>query len=184
MVTRGGFGSYAAWVHSVLDAMNYVVVDSVFHVARTVVMSVETARVGFILGEQQFRLTLTDQPAAAVLWFLDLDYVIARRAKDGALRTRAPRPRVPEPHGGQHVQLCRLRTPIRYGDLDQNIFRRAFRVFHEYVEVAVLVECSRVYQLKFTRTPPPVPVLLDELLVRKRGLGVFIQVLHIGVGRR
>src|ERR1700688_2580906 len=79
VVARRGFGSDAVWINRVLGAMDYVVVDSVFHITRAVVMSVETACVGFILGEQQFRFALTCQSAAAVLWFLHLDYISARR---------------------------------------------------------------------------------------------------------
>ena len=62
---------------------------------------------------------------------------------------------------------------------DQNISRRCLRVLDEHVEVAVVVEDSRVEQLVFHVIAPALLVCLHELAVGVRALRVLVQVLHV-----
>src|SRR5882762_9421300 len=94
-------------------------------------------------------------------------------------------PYISKPHRGQQIELRFLRTAIPGRDLDQNVFRRRLGIFHKHVEIAVIIEHARVQQLVFRVASFSLPIFLDELRVRVGRLGIFIQVLHVGMrGRR
>jgi hypothetical protein len=82
------------------------------------------------------------------------------------------------------VQRGRLRSAVPDGDLDEEVFRGRLGVFDEHVEVAILIEHARVEQLVLALVPAPVTVGPDEVAVRISRLGVLVEILHVGVGRR
>src|SRR5215467_2009349 len=96
----------------------------------------------------------------------------------------APRPGIPKPDCRQQAQLRGFWPAIRDTDFDQDVLRGRLRIFDEDVEVPVLTEDARVDELELSFSSPSPPILLDELLVGKRSLGIFVQVLHVGVGWR
>src|ERR1700733_12620902 len=59
----------------------------------------------------------------------------------------APGPSIPEPKRWKHVNVRCFSPSIVDTYLDQDIFGRLLGIFHEHVEIAVLVENSRVEQL-------------------------------------
>ncbi len=94
------------------------------------------------------------------------------------------RPDISKPQRRQQIELRFFRPAIPGRDLDQNVFRRGLGVFHEHVEIAVFVEYARVHQFEFRFALPSLAIFLDELVVRKSCLGIFVQVLHVGMRRR
>ena len=78
----------------------------------------------------------------------------------------------------------RVRAAIAHADLDQNVGWRLLGVFHEDIEVAILVENAGINQLvlRFGATAPP--VRLDQIAIRKFILRIFVEHLHVRVGRR
>ena len=94
------------------------------------------------------------------------------------------RPVVAEPQGGQQVQLGLFRPPVEGGDLHQEVFRAAFGVLDEDVEIAVAVEDAGVQELILKLFPIASPVRLHQVGVREGRLGILVEELHVGVGRR
>src|SRR5512143_4003379 len=92
-------------------------------------------------------------------------------------------PVVPVPERGQEVQLRRLRTAVEGCDLHQNVFWTGFCVLHEDVEIAVIVEYPSVEELVLHLVPGALFARLYEIAVRKSGLRVVVEVLHVRVRR-
>ena len=59
-----------------------------------------------------------------------------------------------------------------------------FGVFHEHVEISVIVEDTGIEQFVFELLPRSPPVGLDQVPVGKLALRVLVEVLHVGVRRR
>ena len=78
----------------------------------------------------------------------------------------------------------RVRAAIAHADLDQNVGGRLFGVFHEDIEVAILVENASINQLVLRFGATASPIRLDQITIRKFTLWIFIEHLHVGVGRR
>ncbi len=93
----------------------------------------------------------------------------------------APGPGVAEPNGWKQAETGGLRTAIRDCDLDEDVFDIGFRVFDEHVEIAVVVECSGVEQFVFRIVPAAAAIFFEKLRVRKCGLGIFVEILHVGM---
>src|SRR3954467_9092954 len=77
-----------------------------------------------------------------------------------------------------------LRTTIGYGDADRDIVRTALGILSEDVEVAVLVEDTAISELEFQVGLAPPAVFLDQPVVGKLRLRVFVECFEIGVGGR
>ena len=69
-------------------------------------------------------------------------------------------------------------------DLNANIFRSSLRVLDEDVEVSVLIEDTSVQQLVFEPVSRSSLVLFDQITVRKLGLRILVEILHVAVRRR
>src|SRR5581483_1558364 len=170
-------------------AVNDVIVDPVLDVRRFIPDPVEPLRVGFIFGEEQFRLVVADEVTQP-----GFEMARADQAEAGNFEVRvaahprpalisAPRPGVAEPRGRPHVNLCRLRAAIDEGDTNQDVFDCGLGVFDEQVEIAVVVEHARVNQLILRLRAAAVAAFVDDLRVREFGLWVFVGALHVGMRR-
>ena len=84
----------------------------------------------------------------------------------------APRPRVPEPQGGQDVERRLVRAVVREHDALEDLRGRRLRVRHVDRPVAVVVEDARVEQLELRVLQAA--TVVDELLVRERGLRIVV----------
>jgi hypothetical protein len=75
--------------------------------------------------------------------------VTPRRAypQAGAGAVVIPGPGVAEPERGQEVEVGGVWSTIRGADSDQDVVRGGLGVFDDNVEIAVIVEDARVYQL-------------------------------------
>ena len=79
------------------------------------------------------------------------------------------------------MQFCRLRPAVGGGDLHQDIFRAVFGIFHEDVEVPVVLEDAGVEEFVLHVVFGTTPVGLYQIRVRKCRLRVLVQVLHVRV---
>jgi hypothetical protein len=96
----------------------------------------------------------------------------------------SPGPCVPEPQRRKSLEACRLLSAVVDGHTDQEVLRAFLRVFQEDVEVAVVVEDPGVEELVFELLPRPLPVRVQEVPVGELALRVFVEVLHVRMGRR
>src|SRR5580704_4952738 len=96
----------------------------------------------------------------------------------------APGPSISEPKRWKHVNFRRFSASIVDTDLDQDIFGRLLGVLHKHVEVAVLVENSRVEQLVLRLIAVPSSIGPDQLVIWVGGLRVLIEELHVRMRRR
>ena len=137
--------------------------------------------VGFVLGEEQRHLALAVQGVLTHYRVRRRNRTRARRSLDllevrFLARSGNPRrPVVAEPQGGQQVQLGRFRSPVDGGDLHQDVFRTAFGVLDEDVEIAVVVEDAGVEELILHLVPIASPVRLHQVGVREGRLGVLVE---------
>ena len=111
-------------------------------------------------------------------------YRSAGFAQDRLRVVVAPRPRIPEPQRRQDVQPGGLGASVVDRHPDQDVVRTRLGVFHEHVEVAVVVEDPRVDQLVLEVLPRAPPIRLHEVTVGELPLRVLVEVLHVRVGRR
>src|SRR5436190_17367005 len=96
----------------------------------------------------------------------------------------APGPGVAEPERRQHMKRCRFRTTIRDRQTNQNVVRGILGVFREYIEIAAVVEHTRVSQFKLRIALAAAMIRLDKPLVGKFGLWILVERLAIGMRRR
>ncbi len=71
---------------------------------------------------------------------------------------------------------------IGEGEADEDVIRGGFGVFDEDIEITILIEDAGLHQFKFPRLPTPSPIFFDEPIVWKRGLWIFIEATHVGMG--
>src|SRR2546422_5152189 len=70
------------------------------------------------------------------------------------------------------------------GDTTQKLVGRRLRVLGDDVEVAIFLEGPGVHELELGVTAAAPLVLFDEPRVGNLALGILVETLHIGVGRR
>src|SRR4030095_12416247 len=149
---------------------------------------VEALEIGVILREEQLRIAVAVQPVGLPPFrVLDKNAGFpARRRKTepGSDRAGFPRPRVSAPESGEEMKGRGIRSAVGDRDANQQIVRRCLRILGDDVEVAVLLEDSGVDELELGITAAAPLVLLDEPRVGKLTLGILVETLHVGVGRR
>src|SRR4030095_12886685 len=77
----------------------------------------------------------------------------------------------------------RLRPAIVDSDEHEDVIRPRLRVFHEHVEIAVVIEDAGVEQLELGSVLAPAPVLLHELRVREFPLRILVEHSQVGMRR-
>ena len=78
----------------------------------------------------------------------------------------------------------RLRPAIAHADLDEDVLRRLLGILHKDIEVAIIVEDTRIQQLVLHVATITLFVLLDQIAVRESRLRILVQVLHVGMRGR
>ena len=73
------------------------------------------------------------------------------------------------------MQRRGLRAAIARRDFDQDFFGRRFSVFDENVEVAIFVENAGINQFVLWNQTRAFAIFVDKLIVRKLGLGIFVE---------
>ncbi len=82
------------------------------------------------------------------------------------------------------MKLGCFRPPVDRGDLHEKIFRPAFGIFHEHVEVPIVIEDAGVQQFVLHLLAASPSVRLDQVVVGKRRLRIFVEVFHVRMGGR
>ena len=80
------------------------------------------------------------------------------------------------------MQRRRVGAAVDRADLDQDIIRRSFGVFHENIEIAIFIKDAGVEQLVFQLLPRPLAAGISDLLVGEIPLRVLVKILHIRMG--
>ncbi len=184
---RGGLGADLRRVDGSRVSVHDERVEGVLDVGTRVGRVEQPFRVGVVLGEEQRRRAVAIKPAIAefsVRRRHDARTAGSFRGRHVGLRAGPPVPRVAEPQSGQQMQSRGLRTPVRDGEADEARLRRRLRIFDEDVEVAVAIERAAVNELVLELLARAKRVGLHEIVVRKSGVGVLVQPLHVRVGRR
>ena len=75
----------------------------------------------------------------------------------------------------------RLRPAIAHADLDKHVLGTLLRILHEHVKVAVVVEDACVQKLVFEVASVALPASSQQIIVGKSGLGILVQILHVGM---
>ncbi len=82
------------------------------------------------------------------------------------------------------MERRRLGPAIVHRDQDQQVLGRGLGIFDEDVEIAILVEDPGIEQLVFLLLAAAGAVGLDQVGIGKGGLGIFVEILAVGMGRR
>ena len=81
------------------------------------------------------------------------------------------------------MQLGRFRTAVVNADLDQEIFRGFLGILDKDVKISILIEHAGVEQLVLEFVPAPTSACVDQVVVRVSGVRIFVEVLHVRMGR-
>ena len=180
-------------VDGIAAALHDVVVEGVLVVRLDAVDAVQSGDVGFVVAEEEARVALRVEEEGAEVGMLRRDDAGTGRMQSRSRRVRLPRPRVPKPQLRQHVQRRLVRAAVAHLDFDQHMIRRCLGIFHEDVEVAILVEDAGVEQLELGSIPAAAAVLVQQpagetrlrILVkhlevmRRRGIEVVVELLDV-----
>ncbi len=170
-------------VDCVLPPVHDVLVERVLDVRDAIFAAEKTLHVRLVLGEDEFvvsrKCVVERQLVAPESGLVESDatrgLAMQARSHVATFLVTAPRPRVAEPHGWQHVQRGLLRPAVRDHDDDLRVVLAGFRVAHFDVEVAVFREDPRVDELVLRFTARPAPVLLDEVRVGELALRILVE---------
>src|SRR5262245_39356142 len=169
------------------------IVDAILHVGALIRGAKEPGLVGFVLSEQQRDPTLAiegivfERFLEQGVGMVRVDHPVSHtldRLQDRLRAAIRPGPGITEPQGRQHVQQSGFKPAIVDADPDQHVFRGCLGILDDDVEIAVVVEDASVEELVLELVPRAPPIRRPEVSVGISRLGVLVQVLHVGVGRR
>ena len=143
--------------------------------------------VSFSVNSSPWRAIAVEEPVAdlGVRCRDDARALLRGRGRQARLRQLGPPgPRVAEPERRKQVDRRGLRSAVRDGDPDEAFLRSRLGVLDDDVEVAIVVEDAGVDELVLELPARAACVLRHQVVVRKRGLRVPVQPLHVRVGGR
>ena len=76
----------------------------------------------------------------------------------------------------KHMQLRRLRTAVDDADPDENVFRSRLGVFHEDIEVTVVIEDPGIEQFEFHVVTIALLIALDEFVYGNAACGYLYSI--------
>ena len=92
-------------------------------------------------------------------------------------------PGIAEPERWQQVQLRWVWPPVHDLYADQQVFSGGFAVLDEHIKIAVVVKHPSIDQFKLERVAATATVLFDQPGVGEFGLGIFVEILQVRMGR-
>src|SRR5262249_13473040 len=123
-------------------------------------------------------IAFTVEPSVAVIRMIKLDRndTLDRLAstQPRPLRVRTPGTGVTEQSRRQQVKLRGFGAAINCLDPDQDIVRRCLRIFHENIEITIVVENTCIDQLEFEITFSPPSIFLYQSCVWKLALRILV----------
>ena len=144
----------------------------------------EHQRVALVLAEQDLGVGLDVERVVAEHAVFGDDAALSVAAHRRLGMVFAPRPVVGEEQLRQQVQDRRIRPAIGRGHPHQDVGLVRLGVLDDDVEVAVLGEGLGVGDLELAVVAGAPPALLDQPLVGKRALRVFVEHAQVGVRRQ
>jgi hypothetical protein len=81
------------------------------------------------------------------------------------------------------MKLRILRTEVARRNSNQNVFRIGFGVFDERVKVPIIIKRPGIEEFVFEFFTRAAPVCFYQIPIRKFPLGIFVEILHVGVCR-
>ena len=136
----------------------------------------------FVLGEQQRLWRVKNQLETGQA------LRVPRAIKPSRARLRqlwficvaSPTPSVSKPDLRELRQRRCLRAAIPYRDSHQHVIDVGLCILHKHIEVAVGGENAGVHQLIFPVIQAATVILIEQLLIGKRGVRILVQ--HAGIG--
>ena len=160
--------------------------EGILHIRRAVRGIVESAVVGLVVGENPLRLAFGLKAIIAQLGGMCAESLAIGQKTNLGLRGRGdfPCPCVAEPERGQDCQRCCIGSAIDDSQPDRHVVRRRFGVFEEHIEVATLIENAGIDEFVFLFQTRAASIFLDEVLIGKFLLRVFVEAAHEGMRGR
>lgn len=192
----GRFGSSTGWIYRIFLAVNDVAMESILHVWLLVLPIVKQLNVRVILSEQQLRLDVQTTRAntrgrgekevtvsQGVMLRLDQILVVSSERRLLVRSLAAPRPRIPKPHLRNDMQWGRLGASVPRGDSKQELIRVIVLLcsFDEDIPITVIFEDTGIKNLVLLVLFGPLCVFINQVLIRKFPLRVFVEVFHVRV---
>ncbi|OPY88293.1 MAG: hypothetical protein A4E72_01355 [Syntrophus sp. PtaU1.Bin208] len=181
-------------VHCRRIALYHAVIDTILDVRALIFLPGEKPLViRLVLREEERYLTFAGKDEFTHQRMLCRDRARARHSLDllqvwflgGSVGFGDPRrPVITEPERRQQVQFRPFRSPVGGSNTHQDVFRIGFGILHKDVEIAVFVKDAGIEQLILHFLPASSPVRLHKFRIGISCLGIFVKILHVGVGRR
>ncbi len=157
--------------------------ESVLHVGSRIRNAPKFFTIRFVLGEQRRRLSFEVKETAPQIGMLQ-NQIPLPRANRSRLLFSLPAPGVAEPKLRDGMQFRRLIRSVANRQPNEHIFRRRLRVLDKEIEVAIPIEDAGVDQLELSVARASFPVFLSQTFVGVSLLRIFVEGLHVGMGRR
>lgn len=169
--------------------------EGIFDVGGLIFDAKEPLLVGFVVGKKQPIAPFGKKIIISQSWMVHLYRVDAVRssqlaqlglAHDIAHRSVgvAPLPRIAIRKGGQEVERRRIRPTVGYADPDQDVILVSFGIFDQHIEVAIFGKDPRIHQFVLKVLKAAAAIFRHQIAVWESRLWVFVEHLHITVGRR
>ena len=142
----------------------------------------EQGRIRVILAEKPRGRTFRVKRIPAEGTMLDFN-VIPGCTHPGFFTRLPPRPGIAKPNLREQVEQRLVGTPIAGGDLHQEVVRGILCVFHNDIEITVIVKDAGIDQFELFRVPSPAAILIHQPPVRKLPLRVFVEHFQVGMRR-
>ena len=182
-VVSRDLGAGPLGIDGILGAADDEVVDPVLDVRGGIRRPEQSLAVRLVLAEQQRSRRVGRQHPLAELVMVDTDGAVVDRGHCGLRDIVAPRPRVAEPQRGEEVEGRGGGSPVVGSDQHEDVVRGLLRVFHDDVEVPIVVEHPGVEQLVLHVLFAAPGVRREQIRVRERALGILVLALEVGMGR-
>ena len=183
-IPRGRFGTSSCGIDGIDAAVHDVLVKGVLHVRRGVGRIEQSARIRLVLGEDQLRVPVTREMIPAEGLVIGQDLSRTEGTERGTVATQAPRPGVPVPERGQQLDERLVGPAVQNADPHEEVGRRSFRIFDDDVEVAIVVEHSRVDQFVLGIVPATCAVDIHQEVIRESALRILVQRAHVRMRRQ
>ena len=178
----------AVRIHGLGASLHDRLMERILHVRRKIRRSEEPLVVRLVLGEKPRRLRVDCEPEIAERLVLQSQQMLVElgntRLQRAALVLATPDPRVAKPHRREHVQPRRFRPAVGERQADEHVVRIGLGILRDDIEVASVVEDTRILDFEFRLQARAPRVPLDQLRIGKLRLRILVERPHIGMRRR
>src|SRR5699024_7321193 len=173
-------------------ATNYKIINPVFNIFGAVrLSSKKPIPVGFIFGKEKIRflIILFLKIETTGLKFRMFSYesacVVSRLNSNlGTVFFASPCPNIAKPQRRKQINRGRFRAAVMNGNFYKQVRGANFCIFNKYIKIAVVFENPGVGNLVFSLRFISLLIGLNQIIIGKGLLGIFVEILHIGMGGR